>query len=202
MDIKEEKEMHFGSDGERDLQNEMATCERAGKFYERQMHDHLTEKMKDLIETQEMMFLATSDSKGNCDCSPRFGHKGFVLIVDDKTLTYPEYRGNGVYASLGNILENPHVGMVFVDFLNSTVGLHVNGKAESFLAGQLPEKLINYFEQKPPVLDTPAERWVMITIDEAYIHCSKHVPLLEKKSKSISWGTDDPVAKSTDYFDE
>jgi predicted pyridoxine 5'-phosphate oxidase superfamily flavin-nucleotide-binding protein len=57
-----------------------------------------------------MVFVATADANGNCDCSPRFGISGFVIILDDKTLAYPEYRGNGVFASLGNIIDNPHIG--------------------------------------------------------------------------------------------
>ena len=50
------------------------------------------------------------------------------------------------------------------------------------------------------MVDAAVERWVVITIDEAYIHCSKHVPRLEKKGKVVRWGTDDKIAKSDDYF--
>ena len=46
-----------------------------------------------------------------------------------KYLIYPEYRGNGVFANLGNIRENPHIGLLIIDFYKDTIGLHVNGKA-------------------------------------------------------------------------
>jgi len=164
------------------------------------MRDRLSEKMVDLICRQEMMFVATADARGNCDCSPRFGKAGFVLILDDKTLAYPEYRGNGVFASLGNIKENSHVGLVFVDFFDTTVGLHVNGAAESYPGKELPPTLAAHLESESPHLDTAVECWVAIAVHEAYIHCSKHVPLLEKKDKQIMWGTDDMSAKSNDYF--
>ena len=49
-------------------------------------------------------------------------------------------------------------------------------------------------------MDSGVERWVVITVDEAYIHCSKHVPSLEKQDKAIKWGTDNREAKSDDYF--
>ena len=186
--------------GERQLQKEMGTDDRAGRFYDRQMHDHLTAKMASLIGQQEFVFVATADAQGNCDCSPRFGNAGFVHVLDDMTLAYPEYRGNGVYASLGNILENPHIGLVFVDFYKTTVGLHVNGQAHSFTPAVIPARLSTYLEQQDPALVTSVERWVVITVEEAYIHCSKHVPRLVKTSKTIQWGTDDPVAKSDSFF--
>ncbi len=192
--------VNHGTPGEREVQTQLGSQVRAGRFYERQMCDRLSEKMAGLIRRQEMVFVSTADARGNCDCSPRFGKAGFVLVLDDKTLAYPEYRGNGVFASLGNIRENPHVGLAFVDFFDTTVGLHVNGAAHSYLSTGLPLALASYLEGESPALDSAVECWVVITVDEAYIHCSKHVPLLEKKDKLITWGTDDPLAKSDDYF--
>ena len=187
--------------GERRIQMEMDSSDRADRFYERQMAQSLNPKMIELIQRQEMVFVATADASGNCDCSPRFGEPGFVHGVDTTTLAYPEYRGNGVYASLGNILENPHIGLVFLDFFQTTVGLHVNGKAESYSSDELPQSLASdlfHIGSKQRIL----ERWVVVTVDEAYIHCSKHVPLLKPQSKTIEWGTDDPKVKSSDYFTE
>ncbi|MEO2016517.1 MAG: hypothetical protein ABGZ53_19335 [Fuerstiella sp.] len=60
--------------------------------------------------------------------------------------------------------------------------------------------LAAYLDGESRPLDSAVECWVVITVDEAYIHCSKHVPLLEKKDKLIMWGTDDPLAKPDDYF--
>lgn len=192
--------MHAATVGEKTLQTQQQSQTRANKFYRRQMQVRLSDKMVDLIRRQEMVFLATSDAKGNCDCSPRFGSSGFVLVLNDETLAYPEFRGNGVFASLGNILENPHVGLIFLDFFDTTVGLHVNGVANSYSELELPEILTSYLDRETPTADSAVERWVVITVEEAYIHCSKHVPLLEKKSKIIRWGTDDKEAKSDDYF--
>ena len=192
--------MDYGTHGERQMQERIGSQARAQRFYDRQMRDRLSEKMVELIRRQEMVFIATADACGNCDCSPRFGRAGFVLVLNDKTLAYPDFRGNGVFASLGNIAENPHVGLVFVDFFDSTVGLHVNGAAHIYPSTELPPTLASYLDSESPPLDSAVERWVVITVDEAYIHCSKHVPLLEKKDKRIMWGTDDPLAKSDDYF--
>lgn len=188
--------------GERRLQAEMGTSGRARQFYDRQMRSSLSEKMVSLVSQQEMVFVATSDAQGNCDCSPRFGSPGFVLVLDNVTLAYPEFRGNGVYASLGNILVNPHIGLVFVDFFDTTVGLHVNGEARSCLDSEKPEFLQDYLQQNAVAPEISVERWVIVTVEEAYIHCSKHVPLLKKMSKQIDWGTDDPAARSSSYFTE
>jgi uncharacterized protein len=188
--------------GERRLQREMGSSARADRFYERQMLESLNKQMIKLIERQEMFFVSTADASGNCDCSPRFGDTGFVHVIDATTLAYPEFRGNGVFASLGNILENPHVGMLFVDFLDSTVGLHVNGAAHTFAADQLPSQLAKCLAENGSRNGPLVEAWIIVTVEEAYIHCSKHVPRLKKLSKQIDWGTDDPIAKSNGYFVE
>lgn len=192
-----------GSRGEHELQERFGTQKRAYAFYNKQMLDHLNARMREFISRQEMVFVATADSHGECDCSFRAGLPGFVRVLDPKTLIYPEYRGNGIIASLGNISENPHIGIVFIDFYQSTVGLHVNGKAklvenaELLARPDLPEEIrhdIAVTGGRAP------ERWVMILIEEAYIHCSKHVPLLTKLDKTVHWGTDDEVCKGGDYF--
>ncbi|MGB0908877.1 MAG: pyridoxamine 5'-phosphate oxidase family protein [Nitrospirales bacterium] len=192
-----------GSDGEHTLQQQSGSTHRAARFYDRQMKDHLTESMQSFVMRQEMVFLATSDAKGNCDCSPRFGKPGFVHVINNRMLAIPEFRGNGVFANLGNILENPHIGLVFVDFLDSTVGLHVNGRATISLTHQIPfpvSPLENTYEIDETVRFI--ERWILIDIEEAYIHCSKHVPRLQKLDKSIHWGTDDPKAKTDNFFSQ
>ncbi|MBT6055418.1 MAG: pyridoxamine 5-phosphate oxidase [Planctomycetaceae bacterium] len=193
-----------GSQGERVLQRQYGSVDRANEFYDTQMHNHLNDRMVKLIERQEMMFIATSDAKGECDSSFRAGFPGFVIVLDDKTLIYPEYRGNGVYASLGNISENPHVGMLFVDFFESTIGLHVNGKTKVIDNEQMMQRVAatETVCEAMQVLDGPQpERWILVTVEEAYIHCAKHVPRLEKVEKKIHWGSDDDSHKGGRFFD-
>lgn len=189
----------YGSKGERELQDAWGTQSRAQRFYDRQVRSDLSEKMQAMIRSQEMVFIATADSAGNCDCSPRFGAPGFVEIINPGRLAYPEFRGNGVFASMGNISENPHIGLVFVDFFETTVGLHVNGRAQICSPEEAPSDLSTriYTDRNDKSL---LERWLLIDIDEAYIHCSKHVPRLEKLEKRIQWGTDDPTKKSDAFF--
>jgi len=115
-----------GSRGEHVLQERYGTGERASRFYDSQFSDRLTPRMVEFIGRMEMAFIATSDAGGECDCSFRAGPAGFLRVLDERTIAYPEYRGNGVMASLGNIIENPHIGMFMADFVQDLVGLHVN----------------------------------------------------------------------------
>src|SRR3954464_15265951 len=104
-----------GSDGEHRLQRRLNTDDRADRFYEEQVLDRLNDRMREFVGRQEMFFLATADRHGECDSTFRAGPPGFLRVFDDKTLAYPEYRGNGVMASLGNLQENPHLGILMID---------------------------------------------------------------------------------------
>ncbi|MGR8929926.1 MAG: globin domain-containing protein [Gammaproteobacteria bacterium] len=193
-----------GSGGEHKLQDKWGSRDRALNFYDKQVLDYLAPKMKEFIARQEFLFVATADRNGECDCTSKFGVPGFIHVLSDKYLMYPEFRGNGVFANSGNVTENPHIALLIIDFTRDTVGLHVNGKArllenEELLqfADKLPDTvtdLLNQEGKKRP------ERWMMVEVEEAYIQCSKHIPLMRKLDKKIDWGTDNVVAKGGDYF--
>ncbi|HEX3612807.1 MAG TPA: pyridoxamine 5'-phosphate oxidase family protein [Sporichthyaceae bacterium] len=201
--MSDEPRLLPGSDGEHRMQEEWDSVDRAQTFYDRQVLDHLNDRMQEFLARQQMMFVSTADSRGECDCSFRAGEPGFVTPLDERTIVFPDLRGNGVYASLGNISENPHIGLLFVDFFTDLIGLHVNGAAtamahEELLADErvtipLLEMLTRTGGRRP-------ERWVVVDIHEAYIHCSKHIPLLARLDKQVEWGTDDVKRKGGDYF--
>ncbi|HSE58400.1 MAG TPA: pyridoxamine 5'-phosphate oxidase family protein [Nitrospiraceae bacterium] len=192
-----------GSPGERRAQASFGTAGRADQFYNNQVLAYLNPHMREFIARQEMVCIATAGADGACDCSLRSGPPGFVQVVDDKTLVYPEYRGNGVFASVGNILENPRIGLLFVDYFQSTVGLHVNGTARVLSNDDIlsrPDGPASLAEAAKQRGGRRPECWIAVGIEEAYIHCSKHVPLLAKRDKPLAWGTDDEAAKGGDYF--
>ncbi|WP_144126775.1 pyridoxamine 5'-phosphate oxidase family protein [Catellatospora sichuanensis] len=187
-----------GSFGERRLQQAHGTAGRAQRFYDQQMLDHLNERMTAFVRRQEMMFVATSDAAGECDNTFRAGPAGFVHVLDATHVTWPEYRGNGVMASLGNISENGHVGLLFVDFVSDVIGLHVNGRAsvleDDLARAAYPDLPVD------PVPGRRAERWVVVEVQEAYIHCAKHIPRMAKAPRKREWGTDDVRRKGGDFF--
>ncbi|WP_425576218.1 pyridoxamine 5'-phosphate oxidase family protein [Streptomyces glaucosporus] len=182
------------------MQRRLGTVERADRFYGEQMLDHLNERMREFIGQQEMFFLATADRHGECDSTFRAGPPGFLHVVDERTLLYPEYRGNGVHASLGNIQENPHVGILLIDFFRARIGLHVNGRAEI-----VEDEAVRAAHPEVPADTVPGRRarmWVRVTVEEAYIHCAKHIPHLQKAPRGTprDWGTDDRRRKGGDFF--
>jgi predicted pyridoxine 5'-phosphate oxidase superfamily flavin-nucleotide-binding protein len=187
-----------GSAGEHQLQERYDTAERAHRFYSQQVLNHLNEQMREFVAEQEMMFVATSDAHGECDNTFRAGPPGFVRVLDQERLAWPEYRGNGVMASLGNMTENPHVGLLFVDFVRSVIGLHVNGRAAI-----VEDAVIRTEYDNLDLDDVPGrrpERWVVVEVEEAYIHCAKHIPRLAKVPRERAWGTDDVRRKGGDFF--
>ncbi|HVB42073.1 MAG TPA: pyridoxamine 5'-phosphate oxidase family protein [Streptosporangiaceae bacterium] len=188
-----------GSAGELIVQERYGTTQRAQQFYQNQVTDQLTPVMRQFIQRMEMAFIATSDGSGDCDCSLRAGPAGFIRVLDSRTIAYPEYRGNGVMASLGNMQQNPHVGIFLADFTRDLVGLHVNGDATIVTPARMQE-----FDLDIPEPEHPGRRpvqWVIVHVTEAYIHCSKHIPKMIPQSRVRHWGTDNPRHKGSDYFD-
>jgi hypothetical protein len=124
-----------------------------------------------------------------------------VQSLDERTLIYPEYRGNGVLASVGNILGNPHIGMLFVDFVQHSIGLHANGSAEILETEEAARRFGRQIAmQRDPEAGRKPELWVLVTVSEAYIHCSKHIPRYSETHKAIHWGSDDDQRKGGDFF--
>lgn len=187
-----------GSDGEQVLQCAYGTRDRARRFYRDQVRERLLPAMVEFVGRMEMVFIATADAGGECDASVRTGPAGFIQVLDEQRLTYPEYRGNGVLASLGNVSENPHIGLLMVDFVTDLIGLHVNGRAriveDSDLRADWPGLPAD------PAPGRRAERWVVVEVVEAYVHCRKHIPRMTPVSRGREWGTDDVVRKGGDYF--
>jgi uncharacterized protein len=197
--IPRKRHDHRGKiDGERMLQERLGTTQRAQQFYDRQVTSHLTPVMQEFIRRMEMAFVATSNGAGECDCSLRAGPAGFIRVLDEHTIAYPEYRGNGVMASLGNMVENPHIGVFLADFTHDLIGLHVNGRAILVVPARMSE-----FELGPVESGHAGHRpvqWVVVQVTEAYIHCSKHIPKMVPQSRVRHWGTDNPRHKGGDYF--
>src|SRR5262245_8387332 len=194
----------LGSASEINTQARYGTTARAAAFRRNQVLGSLNPAMRAFVARQTMAFIATSDRDGCCDCSFRAGPAGFVRVLSPTTLAYPEYRGNGVLASLANIAENPRASLLFIDFEVGKIGLHVNGRA-TILSN---EEMAAHAEATPEIANDVAvtggrrpERWVTIGVEEAYVHCSKHIPrMVGLRAEDIPWGTDDVVAKGGDYF--
>jgi predicted pyridoxine 5'-phosphate oxidase superfamily flavin-nucleotide-binding protein len=103
-------------DASRRLQDRFDTRRLADRIVERIVHDRIDDDDRAIIERQDMFFLATADRDGQPQCSYKGGAPGFVRVVDEHTVAFPNYDGNGMYLSLGNLVENPRVGLLFISF--------------------------------------------------------------------------------------
>jgi predicted pyridoxine 5'-phosphate oxidase superfamily flavin-nucleotide-binding protein len=115
-------------EGSRKLQDRFETRQLADRLAERLARSAFTDEDRAFIEGSRLFFLATADAQGRPDCSYKGGLPGFVRVLDAHTLAFPSYDGNGMFRSLGNLLVNPQVGLLFIDFDNPK-RLRVNGRA-------------------------------------------------------------------------
>ncbi len=138
--------------------------------------DHLSPPMKDYLARQEIAFVSTSDRGGVCHASYQAGPPGFVRVLDDRTLMYPQY-GGGPAVWVEDVAENPHVGLLFADSPRGEFSLHIAGRVRliEHAAVQAFAPLLRRMsgiEQIDDVIDgqrrTP-ERWVLVDIAEVRV---------------------------------
>src|SRR5215212_9770847 len=103
-------------DASRALQDRFDTRRLADRIDERLIRDSLDDGDREFVARADMFFLATADAEGRPQCSYKGGDPGFVRVLDEHTIAFPLYDGNGMYLSAGNALANPHVGLLFIDF--------------------------------------------------------------------------------------
>jgi predicted pyridoxine 5'-phosphate oxidase superfamily flavin-nucleotide-binding protein len=122
---------------------------------------------KGFIESREMFFLSTIDHMGRPTVSYKGGAKGFVRVVDQTTLMFPSYDGNGMYLSMGNISGNAEIGMLFIDF-EKPFRLRAQGRAELIVGGED----VKAFKE--------AEMVVKVSIHEVWMNCPRYVHRFKK----------------------
>ncbi|HEY7621976.1 MAG TPA: pyridoxamine 5'-phosphate oxidase family protein [Solirubrobacteraceae bacterium] len=127
--------------------------------------DHLDRHCRDFIARSPIALLATAGADGRCDCSPRGGPPGFARVLDERTLAIPDYTGNRRQDSHVNVLENPHVGLIFLlPGMGET--LRVNGGARLSNDPALLESLATGGTRPPRTA-------LVVHVEEAYLHCAK-----------------------------
>jgi predicted pyridoxine 5'-phosphate oxidase superfamily flavin-nucleotide-binding protein len=104
------------NEGSRSLQDRFDTRRLADRIDERLVRDTIDADDRAFVEGCDMFFIATADAEGQPQCSYKGGEPGFVRVLDDRTIAFPVYDGNGMYLSAGNALVNPQVGLLFIDF--------------------------------------------------------------------------------------
>ncbi len=159
-------------DGSRQLQDTFATRRLADRLVDVVTHTAFTDKDRAFIESRPLFFLATADAEGRPDCSYKGGRPGFVRVLDPHTLAFPSYDGNGMFKSLGNVLVNPHVGLLFIDF-ESPRRLRVNGRA-------------SVHEDDPLLAETTgAQLIVRVHAEAIFPNCPRYIHTMKIVEESV-----------------
>jgi uncharacterized protein len=126
----------------RKLQDRFDTRRLADRIEERIVRDHIDADDRAFIEARDMFFIATVDAEGQPQCSYKGGEPGFVRVLDERTIAFPIYDGNGMYLTAGNLLQTGKVGLLFIDF-EGRKRMRLNGVAtaddDDPLLAQYPE---------------------------------------------------------------
>lgn len=150
--------------GNRELQDAFGSRALADRLVERLRRTAFTDEDKQFIESLEYFFLATADPTGRPDCSFKGGLPGFARVISPNELVWPDYDGNGMLKSLGNIAINPSVGMLFVRMGEAPRRLRVNGTATISL-------------DDPLMAEIPgAQAIIRVTPVDIFPNCPRYIP--------------------------
>ena len=159
--------------GQRELQDRFASRALADRLDETLRRDRFNDADKAFVEESPFFFLATADAERRPDCSFKGGLPGFVRIAAPDLMMFPDYDGNGMFRSLGNIRANPHVGLLFIRIGDKPGRLRINGRAEvAFEDERLPEF-------------AGGQMLVKVTPTAIFPNCPRYIPRLELIEPSI-----------------
>ena len=160
-------------EGNRVFQDEFDSRRLADRLEERLARTKFTDDDKTFIENCVYFFLATSDASGHPDCSFKGGPPGFVKVSGPSELAFPDYDGNGMFKSIGNLAVNPHVGLLFIAMHGSPKRLRVNGDAR--------------IDRDDPLLATTvgAQLIIRVKVDVIFPNCPRYIPAMTLTEPSV-----------------
>ena len=150
------------SSAARELQDRFDTRRLADRLVQVTVHDRFTADDRAFIEQRDMFFLASVDATGQPTCSYKGGDPGFVRVVDDRTLVFPNYDGNGMFLSMGNLAATHRVGLLFIDFAGQD-RIRVEGAATLAFDDSL---IASYPE---------AQFIVRVAVERIYPNCPRYI---------------------------
>jgi predicted pyridoxine 5'-phosphate oxidase superfamily flavin-nucleotide-binding protein len=173
-------------DGARALQDRFDSRRIADRLHEVTVHDRFSADDRAFIERSAMFFLATADAEGWPDCSYKGGMPGFVRVVDPGTFEFPSYDGNGMFRSLGNIVVNPKVGVLFIDF-DERNRMRVNGLASI------------HDDAETLAAHEGAQAVVRVAVDRIFPNCPRYIHRMELVELSDHAPREDHVPPVPDW---
>ncbi|MFK8181821.1 MAG: pyridoxamine 5'-phosphate oxidase family protein [Phormidesmis sp.] len=158
-------------DGNRVIQDRFDSRRLADRVNDVIVHDRFTDEDRALIESRDMFFISTVDAEGRPTVSYKGGAVGFIRVVDDQTLAYPGYDGNGMFLTSGNIVNQPDVGLLFIDFENPR-RLRMHGTATVDMQDPL---LAEYVD---------AKYMIRVAVRNLFINCPRYIHKYQKLGDS------------------
>jgi len=160
-------------DGNRRLQDRFDSRRIADRLEEKLTRTAFTDDDKAYIESLPYFFIATADAEGRPDCSFKGGPPGFVRVTGASELAFPDYDGNGMFKSLGNLGVNGHVGLLFIAMHGKPKRLRVNGQAR--------------VERDDPLLASTvgAQLIVRVAARAIFPNCPRYIPDMQLAAPSI-----------------
>ena len=158
-------------EGNRELQDRFDTRRLADRIEDRIVRDHIDADDRAFIEARDMFFIATADEDGQPQCSYKGGDPGFVRVLDEHTIAFPMYDGNGMYLTAGNMLVHPQVGLLFIDF-EGRKRMRLNGSA-------------SVVEDDPLLAEFPEAQFVVrVAATEVFPNCPRYIHQYELVARS------------------
>jgi predicted pyridoxine 5'-phosphate oxidase superfamily flavin-nucleotide-binding protein len=159
------------SPSSRELQDRFDTRRLADRLAEVKVHATFTPDDRAFVERLDMFFLATVDDEGRPTCSYKGGDPGFVSVLDERSLAFPSYDGNGMFLSLGNVAATRYVGLLFID-LEEPRRMRVEGRAR--------------IELDHPLLARHPEAQLLVVVeaDRIYPNCARYIHKYELVERS------------------
>src|SRR3954463_3378000 len=159
--------------GNRQLQDQFDSRRIADRLEEKLTRTAFTADDKAFIEGAIYFFMSTADAEGRPDCSFKGGAPGFVRVTGDSELAFPDYDGNGMFKSLGNLLVNANVGLLFIDLHERPRRLRVNGSATVSRDDPLVAKTIG------------AQLIVRVKARAIFPNCPRYIPQMQLTENSV-----------------
>jgi len=154
-------------DGNRRLQDHFESRRIADRLEEKLMRTAFTADDKAFIESVIYFFVATADVEGRPDCSFKGGAPGFVRVTAPDEIAFPDYDGNGMFKSLGNLQVNPSIGLLFIDLHERPRRLRVNGTATALRDDPLRAHTVG------------AQLIVRVKAKAIFPNCPRYIPKLQ-----------------------
>jgi predicted pyridoxine 5'-phosphate oxidase superfamily flavin-nucleotide-binding protein len=159
-------------EGNRRLQDQFESRRIADRLEQVTTRTAFTDDDKTFIESQCFFFLATATDEGHPTCNLKGGKPGFVRVVAPDELVFPDYDGNGMFLSIGNISANPNIGLLFIDF-EKPKRLRVNGAARVSREDPLIKHTVG------------AQSIVRVGVRAIFPNCPRYIPKMQLIEPSV-----------------